>query len=202
MVHRDKVNRVDPLKRRQVCLGVRSSDYPQRTVGAAGNCVCRRPAALVAWVACAVCQPPHCKVDVTETHLRDARGRRGELACIGVVALVPGFDSQCPTMAYVIRHELHGKEMVMDRNAVLKAKRAKFFRTADGVEVTDGARLFNYYDCFWVEVHFGDTPGIERPSWDGWFETRRVLKDGTVSPRGPMLNGERMSARPPAWFKG
>lgn len=87
------------------------------------------------------------------------------------------------------------------------ANHKRWMKTADGGEITDGVRLFNYYDCFWVEVHFADMDseftGIGAKHWDGWFDTRRVNDDGTVGgPRsGPMLNGERMAVRKPAWMK-
>lgn len=92
-------------------------------------------------------------------------------------------------------------------NKAIPAEQQRFMRTADGVTITDGARLFNYYDCYWVEVHFEDTAseftGIGAPHWDGWFRTRRVNDDGTVgnAASGPLLNGERMSGSKPAWMK-
>lgn len=70
------------------------------------------------------------------------------------------------------------------------------YRCADGTPITDGARLFNYYDGFWVIVRFEDTPAAREDyrfheTWDGWFRTRR--EDGS---NGPLLNGERMAGKP------
>lgn len=66
-------------------------------------------------------------------------------------------------------------------------------RTADGVEIKDGERYWNYYDLEWVTVEFGDSMSLS-PSgeyWDGWFTVRSVDGDrGQYS-----LNGERMSSR-------
>lgn len=64
------------------------------------------------------------------------------------------------------------------------------FVTVDGVEITPGARLFNYYDMRWVTVlpaNWGDgrfTNDANHPDFDGWFATS-----------GGLLNGERMSSR-------
>lgn len=61
--------------------------------------------------------------------------------------------------------------------------------TADGKAIVDGGRYYNYYDCEWVTVSFGNgglcDPGGEY--WDGWFLTRG--DDGSRR----ILNGERMS---------
>jgi hypothetical protein len=67
--------------------------------------------------------------------------------------------------------------------------------TADGTEITDGATLYNYYDCEWVKIVFGSQDSLHHPShehWDGWFNTTDL--DGN---RGPILNGERLSIGPP-----
>lgn len=92
--------------------------------------------------------------------------------------------------------------------AVLKAKRARFFVTADGGQITDGARLYNYYDGYWVEVHFADTERVSPDSefanyWDGWFYTRRVFDDGTVGGpnSGAVLNGERLAVCRPSFMR-
>jgi hypothetical protein len=64
------------------------------------------------------------------------------------------------------------------------------YYTADGKEITPGARLFNYYDMVWVTIlpeNWGDgqsTLDANHPSFDGWFRTT-----------GGLLNGERMSSR-------
>jgi hypothetical protein len=69
--------------------------------------------------------------------------------------------------------------------------------TADGVAIKENGRYFNYYDCFWVVVLFeSGTGGPNGEYWDGWFRTK--TDDGSP---GPLLNGERMSSKPPAWFK-
>lgn len=64
--------------------------------------------------------------------------------------------------------------------------------TADGVKITDGGRLWNYYDCKWVTVEFGDSMSLSPTGeyWDGWFTV--VDEDGNRS----TLNGERMASKP------
>ncbi len=65
-------------------------------------------------------------------------------------------------------------------------------KTADGVAITDGARLWNYYDCEWVTVEFGDSMSSSPTGqyWDGWFTVH-----GTTKRKGRYtLNGERMSS--------
>lgn len=63
-------------------------------------------------------------------------------------------------------------------------------RTADGAEISDGGRYWNYYDCEWITVEFGDSMSLSPTGkyWDGWFTVRN--DKGTYS-----LNGERMSSR-------
>lgn len=72
--------------------------------------------------------------------------------------------------------------------------------TTDGKEITDGGRYYNYYDCEWVTVEFGDSKystGVGNEYWDGWFTVR-----SDSGGRGRYtLNGERMSADMPAWAK-
>lgn len=72
------------------------------------------------------------------------------------------------------------------------------YRAADGAAITDGARLFNYYDCEWVTVRIAGTwadPTSEfHQHWDGWFDTR------SESGRAVPLNGERLAGRKPAWM--
>jgi hypothetical protein len=52
-------------------------------------------------------------------------------------------------------------------------------KTADGRLVTEGDRVFNYYDGEWGTVG--------RVGSDGWFD--HIREDGT---RGALLNGERV----------
>lgn len=91
----------------------------------------------------------------------------------------------------------------MAHDVTIPAGQEKFFTTADGCRITDGARLYNYYDACWVEVHFADndseSSGIGGPYWNGWFRTRKVHADDSVGlpGSGALLNGERLAMRPP-----
>lgn len=72
-------------------------------------------------------------------------------------------------------------------------------KTEDRALITDGGRYFNYYDGYWITVHFGNSDGHHHPTseyWDGWFSTKK--EDGTD---GAILNGERMASRMPAWME-
>ena len=74
------------------------------------------------------------------------------------------------------------------------------YRAEDGARITDGKRMFNYYDGYWVIVQItGTSAHPEHPyhaTWDGWFETKK--EDGS---RGPILNGQRLAGSKPAWMK-
>jgi len=70
------------------------------------------------------------------------------------------------------------------------------YRTADGGEITAGARLFNVGDFVWVTIDAGQfadgsslSPG--GANWNGWFRARG--DDG----RTYDLNAERLAVRPP-----
>jgi hypothetical protein len=72
-------------------------------------------------------------------------------------------------------------------------------RTADGFAITNGIKLYNYYDCEWVIVQFDDYPiSHNNPSheyWDGWF---RVVSCDPPEKGGRgrySLNGERMCTK-------
>jgi len=54
-------------------------------------------------------------------------------------------------------------------------------RTADGVTVHNGDRVWNYYDLQWVTI-------VEEPDNEGWFYVRD--DNGGLK----TLNGERISA--------
>jgi hypothetical protein len=96
--------------------------------------------------------------------------------------------------------------------------------TEDDVEITPGARLFNYYDGWWGYVdpeawdptrHNANGLAPDGEYFSGWFELvreREVVKDadGNVDwkatkakgARGTLLNGERMASYKPSWMKG
>jgi hypothetical protein len=61
--------------------------------------------------------------------------------------------------------------------------------SADGRELKEGDRAFNYYDCKWGVI------GELSRSTDGWFDFKH--DDGTRA----FLNGERISANKPSWMK-
>jgi hypothetical protein len=62
-------------------------------------------------------------------------------------------------------------------------------KTADGVDIIDGGVYYNYYDCEWITVEFGDSMSLSPTGeyWDGWFTVKGSTKQYT-------LNGERMSS--------
>lgn len=62
------------------------------------------------------------------------------------------------------------------------------FATADGKVAGKGSELFNYYDLKWGHV-------VDDPDDEGWFTFEH--QDGTRA----TLNGERVAAAEPAWFK-
>lgn len=65
------------------------------------------------------------------------------------------------------------------------------FRTANGVQITDGLRVWDY-DLKSGSVDFAETARFGRSYWDGWF---RVRVDGAE--RTSMMNGERITTRHP-----
>lgn len=70
------------------------------------------------------------------------------------------------------------------RQFIPKERKLTTIRTADGVSVSEGDRVFDYYDGHWGTIH-----GIEE---NGWF--RHVRED---NPYNGYLNGERVCARIP-----
>lgn len=74
------------------------------------------------------------------------------------------------------------------------------YRAEDGAPITHGAKMFNYYDGYWVTIEIENTSADpESPyheTWDGWFYTTK--EDGS---RGPILNGQRLAGRKPAWMQ-
>jgi len=70
----------------------------------------------------------------------------------------------------------------------------------DGAPITDGARMYNYYDGYYVTIKISGTSADPaspyHATWDGWYNTER--EDGT---RGPILNNQRLAGAKPAWMK-
>lgn len=86
------------------------------------------------------------------------------------------------------REEVRGMAVV----AVNRATRGtdKRFVTADGYEIRDGARIYDYYDCQPVTISF-ELTGPEREYWDGWFTA--VTDDGGTT----LLDGSRLQGYAP-----
>ena len=74
------------------------------------------------------------------------------------------------------------------------------YTAEDGAPITNGARMFNYYDGYWVTIEIkgtsADPASPHHETWDGWFYTKR---DG--GGRGPLLNGQRLAGTQPTWMK-